>query len=79
VARNITIAIDDELAHWARRKAADGNTSVSKLIGGLLEREMHASDQYWRACEAWKNRGVEPGLKVDPYRPLNRAEIHARR
>ena len=31
--------LDEQLAHWARRKAADENTSVSKLVARLLDRQ----------------------------------------
>ena len=50
-----SITLDPEVAHWARRKAADENTSVSKLVSRLLEKEMRASDAYWRAYEEWKS------------------------
>ena len=53
--KNVTITLDPEVAHWARRKAADENTSVSKLVSRLLEKEMRASDAYWRAYEEWKS------------------------
>jgi hypothetical protein len=41
VPKNITIGISDEAPLWARRKAAEENTSVSRLVGEMLE--------YWRA------------------------------
>ena len=57
--RNITIKISDEAALWARRKAAEEDTSVSRLVGDMLERQMRVSDEYWRAFEHWKaNRPV---------------------
>jgi hypothetical protein len=77
VVKNITITMEQDLAHWARRKAAEGNTSVSKFISGLLEREMRASDQYWRAYEAWKGRDL--GVSVDASQRLIRGDVHARR
>ncbi len=54
VARNVTIRISDEAALWARRKAAEENTSVSRLVGEMLERRMRVTDDYWRAFERWK-------------------------
>jgi hypothetical protein len=56
VPKNITIKISDEAALWARRKAAEENTSVSKLVGEMLERQMRLTDDYWRAFERWKSR-----------------------
>ena len=73
--KNVTISLDEELAHWARRKAADENTSVSKLIAGLLDREMRASDKYWQAYEQWKKLDI----KLDASKRATREEAHERR
>ena len=54
MARKVTIGISDEAALWVRRKAAEENTSVSRLIGEMLERRMRVTDDYWRAFERWK-------------------------
>jgi len=76
VLRNITITVSEEAALWARRKAAEENTSVSKLVGGMLEEQMRTSDEYWRAYKQWKNvRGTCSGAA----RRLGRDEAHARR
>ena len=79
MAKNVTIALDEDIAHWARRKAADENTSVSKLISRLLEREMRASDAYWRAYEQWKKRDRDLGAKIDASQRFTREEGHERR
>jgi len=73
--KNVTISLDEGLAHWARRKAADENTSVSKLIARLLDREMHASDDYWKAYEQWKKLDI----KLDASQRATREEAHERR
>jgi hypothetical protein len=70
--KSVTISLDEELAHWARRKAADENTSVSKLIARLLDREMRASDKYWRAYEQWKKLDI----KLDASKRITRKEAH---
>jgi hypothetical protein len=56
--RNVTIRISDEAVLWARRKAAEENTSVSRLVGEMLERQMRLSDEYWQAFEHWKSNHV---------------------
>ena len=73
--KNVTITLDEEVAHWARRKAADQDISVSKLIARMLDREMRASDQYWRAYEEWKKLD----LKLDASQRATREEAHERR
>jgi len=73
--KNVTITLDEEVAHWARRKAADQDISVSKLIARMLDREMRASDQYWQAYEEWKKLD----LKLDASQRATREEAHERR
>jgi hypothetical protein len=77
VLKNVTITLPQEVAHWARRKAADEDMSVSKLIGRILEEQMRRSDEYWRAYEQWKKLESIPG--IDARRRLSRDQSHARR
>ncbi|HKE28849.1 MAG TPA: hypothetical protein VKB88_41150 [Bryobacteraceae bacterium] len=77
VSKNVTIRISDEAALWARRQAADRNTSVSRLVGEMLERQMRLTDEYWRAFERWKsNRPLAP---IGAAKRLSREEVHERR
>jgi hypothetical protein len=77
VLRNITITVSEEAARWARRAAAEQNTSVSKLVGGLLEEQMRAhSGAYWKAYEKWKKLKPIPGLAAGR---LSRDDAHERR
>ena len=75
--RNLTIRISDEAVLWARRKAAEENTSVSRLVGEMLERQMRLSDQYWRAFEHWKSN--HPLAATGAAERLSREEVHERR
>ncbi len=77
VLKNVTITISEEAALWARKKAAEENTSVSKLVGSMLENQMRMSDGYWRAYRKWKRIGSIKG--IDASRRLSREEAHARR
>jgi hypothetical protein len=79
VLKNVTITLDPEVAHWARRKAANENTSVSKLVSRLLEKEMRASDSYWRAYEEWKRLSDDLGGSIDASKRFTRDEAHERR
>jgi hypothetical protein len=76
VARNVTIRISDEAARWARRKAAEENTSVSRLVGDLLEGQMRLSDEYWRAFEHWKSN--RPLAERSAAERRSREEVHER-
>ena len=78
---NLTITLDPEVAQWACRKAADENTSVSKLVSRLLEKEMRDSDSYWRAYEEWKRLLDDLGAPepIDASKRMTREEVHERR
>jgi hypothetical protein len=47
--RNVTITLDEEVARWARVRAAEANTSVSRLLGEELRRMMRQQQQFDRA------------------------------
>ena len=72
----MTITVSEEVAHWARKKAAEENTSVSRLVGRMLEGEMRRSDSYWKAYRRMKKITI-PG--IDAANRLSREEAHARR
>lgn len=77
VQRNLTIKVSDEAILWARRQAAEKNTSVSRLVGEMLERQMRLSDEYWRAFDHWKK--TRPLAGVGTAERWNREEVHERR
>ena len=75
--RNMTITVNKDVARWARKKAAEENTSVSKLVGRMLENQMRMSDEYWRAYQRIKKIRSVPG--VNAAHRLSREEAHERR
>ena len=77
VARNVIIRISDETALWARRKAAEENTSVSRLVGEMIERQMRLTDDYWRAFEHWKSN--RPLAAAGAAQRITREQAHERR
>ncbi len=77
--RNVTISLDDEVARWARRQAAEEDTSVSKYISRILEQKMRGSDRYWQAYEQWKKLGRDLGAPIDAAKRFTRDEAHERR
>jgi len=77
VARNVTIRISDEAILWARHEAAEKNTSVSRLVGEMLERQMRMSDEYWRAFDHWKTNRALAGTGAAER--LSREDVHERR
>jgi hypothetical protein len=73
----MTITVSQEAARWARRKAAEENTSVSKLVGRMLEDQMRRNDDYWKSYEKWKKIGPIKGF--DASKRLTRDQVHERR
>jgi hypothetical protein len=56
--RNVTITLEEELARWARIKAAEENSSVSRLVGDLLRRQMQQHDRFDRARREFQRLGT---------------------
>jgi hypothetical protein len=75
--KNITITLDPETASWVRVKAAEQNTSVSRFVGELLQRQMKERARYQRAMERFLSR--PPITLGEPGEPLpTRQELYDR-
>jgi len=73
--RNLTITVDDDVARWARVKAAEEDTSVAQLVGAMLRERMRKEDGYAAAMRehfALLRPAVRGGLP-------RREELHDRR
>ena len=44
--KNVTITLDEEVARWARIRAAEEDTSLSRLVGELLREKMLDEGNY---------------------------------
>ena len=44
--RNVTVTLEEDVARWARIKAAEKDTSVSQLVGDMLKEEMQREGAY---------------------------------
>lgn len=49
VMKNMTITLDENVARWARIRAAELNTSVSRLVGEMLREKMLDDERYEQA------------------------------
>ena len=75
--RNMTITLEEEAARWARIRAAELETSVSRFVGKLVRDEMDREQTYERAREDYFSRGPrEPISDGSPY--PTRDEAHER-
>jgi hypothetical protein len=73
--RNVTVTLDETVAHWARMEAARQETSVSRLLGSLLKERMLLDQSYEMAMNRALSR--ESFAKSDG-RFLTREEAHDR-
>lgn len=73
--RNVTVTLETEVARWARLEAAGKETSVSRLLGGILRERMLEEEGCARAMRRALAR--KPFLKTDG-RYLSREEVHDR-
>jgi hypothetical protein len=44
--RNVTVTLEESVARWARMEAARQDTSVSRLLAGILKERMREKDGY---------------------------------
>ena len=75
--KNVTITMDEEVARWARIRAAERNTSVSRLLGELLKEKMREEEDYRLAMERYLAREPRMLKKPGTHYP-KREELHDR-
>ena len=52
--RNLTITVKEDVARWARIRAAERETSVSRMVGEVLERMMLDDAEYEEALRRFE-------------------------
>ena len=75
--KNVTISLDEDVARWARIRAAERNTSVSRLVGELLREEMRDEEKYRLAQQQYLSQPPQK-LKKPTVKYPTRKELHAR-
>jgi len=75
--KNITITLPEEAARWARVRAAELDTSVSRLVGDFLTDMMHQEEGY-RAATRFALARKPVVLSARGTRYPSRDELHAR-
>ena len=74
--RNVTISLNEEVARWVRVRAAEHDTSVSRLVGEMLRDQMESDRGYARAMKAFFGRDPRRLKTGGSYPP--RDELHER-
>jgi Family of unknown function (DUF6364) len=75
--KNVTITLDETVARWARIRAAERNTSVSRLVGELLQEKMQEERDYQLAMEHFLAQKPQILRKAGTKLP-KREELHDR-
>mgnify|MGYP006280061607 CR=1 FL=1 len=66
--KNVTVTLDEETARWARIQAARQNTSVSRMLGELLQEMRNLEEHRDTAAERFLGRPTHPLRDTDaPY------------
>ncbi len=74
--KNITITLEEKVARWARLRAAELNTSVSRLVGKMLGDAMRQERSYENARRAYLAGKASPLTSGKRY--PRRTELHDR-
>jgi len=75
--KNITITLDERTAAWVRVYAAQHNTSVSCMVGEMLQQRMRESREYDAAMRRFLAK-KPVRLKRPSTRYATRDEVHDR-
>ena len=74
--RNVTITLDEEVARWARIRAAESDTSVSRLVGDMLRKKMMEDKSYIVAIQKIESYNAENIQIADHELPIGRLFKH---
>lgn len=75
--KNVTITLEEEVARWARIRAAEADTSLSRLVGDLLREKMHDESNYETSMQNYLSRSPSM-LKNKENAYPDRGELHDR-
>lgn len=75
--KNVTISLDEDVARWARIRAAEREISVSRLIGEMLKQRMSEEEAYGSAMRQYLSRSAKAPKQPGAGYP-ERSELHDR-
>ncbi len=74
--KNITIKLENDVAHWSKVWAAEHNTSVSRILGDLIKQMKKEKTGYAKAMQQFLDVEAQP-LKTSTSYPA-RDNLHER-
>jgi hypothetical protein len=75
--KNVTITLEEDVARWARIRAAEEETSVSRLVGQMLREKMIEEKTYQAAMEKYLSQ-VPRVMKRPGEKYPRRKELYGR-
>ncbi len=75
--KNVTITLDEEVARWARIRAAECGTSLSRLVGEMLREKMRDESNYRTSMQNYLARSPQALKKTEDKYP-DREALHDR-
>jgi hypothetical protein len=75
--KNVTITLEEKVAAWARIRAAEQETSVSRLIGEMLKEKMLEEEKYGTSMQHYLSKSPRP-LRDPKTKYPKRDELYAR-
>ena len=74
--KNITITLENDVAHWSKVWAAEHNTSVSRILGDLLKQMKKNKTGYSKAMQQFLDVEAQPLKQSGTYPSRN--DLHER-
>jgi plasmid stability protein len=75
--KNVTITLEEDVARWARIRAAEKGISVSRVVGELLREKMLGEGNYRSAMQPYLSQAPRQ-LKRPEAKYPTRDELHER-
>jgi hypothetical protein len=75
--KNVTITLEEKVARWARIRAAERETSVSRLVGEMLKEKMLEEETYDRAMRQYFSQAPRKLKRLGQKYP-RREELYGR-
>jgi hypothetical protein len=75
--RNVTVTLDEEVARWARIRAAELDISVSRMLGDMLREQMRRQLAYQTEMRQFLVREPKP-INAEGGGYPSREELHDR-
>jgi plasmid stability protein len=65
--KNVTVALDEEVALWVRVRAAEQNQSVSRYLADMLRKQMAEEKTYEEAMDRFLSRKPSQITNLETY------------